>query len=535
MLQDFRYAIRRMWQGRAWSAMVVLSCALGIGASAAMFSLVEAVLLRDLEVERPDELVYLNWYSGPNGLYQFLSGNSDSDETGRKQSTSFSTLTFEQIKQQTRTLAHVFAFAPLREANIRVDDLAEIADGQFVSGNYFSSLRLLGLRGRPLLESDDQLAATPAAVISDRYWQQRFRRNPNAIGQTLHVNGIAFTIVGITPPGFAGAHGYSYVPDFSIPLAFEARMFPDDEHSRPWSWWLRIMGRLSPDVTRAQAQSELEPLIQHTALQGWNVAPARAQSRNQTRDLPHLQVLDGSRGLADQVRNITQMMTSLAAIVGLLMLIVCVNVANLMLAQAANRQREFGVRLALGASRQRLVRLLLTETAVLCGAAVLLGVLLAAWGIDVLALVVSKANGTSVDLRLDLRVLAFAVVSALMAGAAFGLTPALRATGIDVVTQVKEGASNVLGRRSPVTRILVVAQLALSLALLVGAGLLVQSVRGLRRVDVGFDANNLLLFELNPEAVGYDEQRSVALYEDVIRRIETLPGVTAATSSEYRW
>src|SRR5262245_20596678 len=181
MFQDVRYAIRRIGQGRAWSALVVLSCALGIGSSAALFSLVEAVLLRDLPVERPGDLVYLNWVSGPNGLYMHLSGNSDRDEDGTQQSTSFSTRTFEQVRAQSRTLSAVFAFATLPEATLRVDDVSEISNGQFVSGNYFATLRVNGMRGRPLLESDDRITAEPAAVISDRYWQRRFNRSNSAL------------------------------------------------------------------------------------------------------------------------------------------------------------------------------------------------------------------------------------------------------------------------------------------------------------------------------------------------------------------
>src|SRR5262245_14719366 len=387
MFQDVRYAIRRIGQGRAWSALVVLSCALGIGSSAALFSLVEAVLLRDLPVEQPRNLAYLNWVSGPNGLYLHLSGNSDRDENGQQQSTSFSTRTFEQVRAQSRTLSEVFAFASFPEATLRVDDVSEIANGQFVSGNYFAALRVQGVRGRPLLESDDRLTAAPAVVISDRFWQRRFNRSSAALGKTLNVNGVGFTIVGITPPGFDGALGYSYVADFALPLAFESRLFPEEGHGDPWSWWVRIMGRLAPGATRAQAQAELEPVIQNIALEGWRAAPAGSRA-SQQRDLPRLQVLDGRRGLADQVRNISSLMVSFAAIVGVLLLIVCVNVANLMLAQSANRQREFGVRLAMGASARRVVRLLLTEAVVLCGSAAILGVLLAAWGIDVLALLV---------------------------------------------------------------------------------------------------------------------------------------------------
>ncbi|MEX2282112.1 MAG: ABC transporter permease [Gemmatimonadota bacterium] len=534
MIDDLRYGIRRMLQGRAWTALVTVSLALGIGANTALFSLVEAVVLRDLPVEDPDRLVYLNWQSGPNAMYVHLTGNSDVDKaTGLRESTSFSTLTFERVRSQSRTLSEVFAFAPWDESNLQVDRYAEIANGQFVSGNYFAALGVRGIRGRALTIDDDRAGAAPAVVISDALWQRRFERDPAAIGKTLTLNRMPFTIVGITPEGFTGASGFSFTADFSIPLAFESQLFPDDQNAQPYSWWLSIIGRTNAGVTPEQVQAELERVFQAAALDGWNAAAARSSRSSEPRDVPHLQVLDGSSGLADQVRNISQLMTGFTAIVGVLLLLVCVNVANLVLARAAGRQREIGVRLAIGASRARLVRLLLAESLVLCILAGTLGILLAAWGIDLLALFVSQTNGIAIDLRLDLRVLVFAFLISLFAGAASGIAPALRATRSDVAGAVRQNAATLLGQRSRLNRLLLVSQLALSIVLLVVAGLLVRSVNQMQRIDIGFDSDNLLLFDLNPEAVGYDEARTVLLYEEIIRRLEALPGIQAATTSDY--
>jgi predicted permease len=534
MLQDLRYGIRRMVQGRTWTAIVILSLALGISANTALFSLVEAVLLRDLPVEDADRLVYFNWVSGPNVPFINLNGNSDRDEaTGLLQSTSFSLLTFERIAAQTRTLSDVFAFAPMSHANLRVGSYAEIASGQLVSGNYFEALGLQGIRGRPLDESDHRPAAAPAVVISDNLWQRRFQRDPAAIGQTLFLNGMPFTIVGVTPAGFTGALGFSFASDFAIPLSQQSRFYPDDEKAEAWTWWLCIMGRLQPGVQAADAERELERVFQNAALDGWNAAPRRGAEISKARDVPQLQLLDGSGGLKDDVRYIAQLMMTFAVIVGILMLIVCVNVANLVLARATNRQRELGVRLAIGASRARLVRLLLTENLVLCLAAGIVGVVLAGWAIDLLMVFVSRSNGVAIELGLNLRVVGFAFLAALLTGTLVGIAPALRSTRLDMMEQVKQNAANVIGARSPLTRVLLVSQLALSLVLLVTAGLLSRSVGQMRRVDVGFNTNNLLLFDISPEAAGYDQTRMIALYEEIIRRVEALPGVRAATTSDY--
>lgn len=534
MIQDLQYGMRRLLQSKTWTFAVVASLALGIGVSTTLFSLIEAVLLRELPVPRPDELVYLSWHSGPRGMHVNLTGNSATDPaTGLHQSTSFSTLAYEQMRDRNRTLASIFAFAPLSEAHVRLQDRSEIVNGQFVSGNYFQALELAEIRGRAISPSDDTPAAEPTIVISDAFWSRNFARDPRAIGATLVVDGMTFTIVGITPPSFTGTLGYHYAADFSIPLSFEPRLRPDDENDQPWSWWLSVMGRLAPASHAATSQIELQRVFEASAREGWMAAPASRRGDVGSPDTPQLQLLAGHRGLADQVRDISQLIVVLAAIAGILMLVVSINVANLVLTRTADRDREIGVRLVLGAQRSRLFGLLLAESFLIALFAGTAGVLLTLWGIDLLELFIAEINRMRIDLRVDVTILAFAGLVTILATAAIGTLPALRASRLDMSSAARNVSGTLDVRRFRLGRTLLVAQLATSLVLIVTAGLLVRSVRGMQGIDVGFNARNVLLFDMNPEAAGYTEARLSLLYEQLVESLESIPGVHGVTVGDY--
>jgi len=540
LVQDLKYAARMLLKSKAFTVIAVLSLALGIGANTALFSLVDAVLLKTLPVKKPNELVLFNWLCGPRGLSRGTMGSITTDPaTGMRTSTSFSYLTFERFRDNNETLAVVFAFAPIFQLNVNVDGQPEIASGQLVSGSYHAGLGVRAIMGRTLTPDDDKVSASPVAVITYRYWQRRFGQDPEAVGKTVTVNNIAFTIVGITPPEFFGASEVGWSPDLSVPFSMQPQVNPiEADLNGAWFWWLQIMGRLKPGVTAEQAAASFENVFQQSAQEGWAAAlarfPPRAQAQNPApRDVPTLRASSGSQGLTNLRAAYSQPLRILMGIVGLVLLIACANVANLLLARAATRQKEIAVRLAIGASRWRLIRQLLTESLLLAILGGAVGVLFAYWGKDLLLVLRPWGGGElALNLKLDLRVLGFTIVVSLLTGLVFGLAPALRGTRIDLTPALKDNARSMTGgSRSLLTKSLIVVQVAMSLVLLVGAGLFVRTLRNLQNVDVGFNRENLLLFNVQPGLNGYDRPQMGQLYRQITDRLEAVPGVRSAAVS----
>ncbi len=538
--QDLRYAGRMLLKSKAFTAIAVLSLALGIGANTALFSLVDAVLLKTLPVKKPNELVLFHWLGGPRGLSRGIMGSTKTDPvTGMRTSTSFSYLTFERLRDNNDTLADVFAFAPLHQLNVSIDGQPEIASGQFVSGGYYSGLGVRAVIGRTLTPEDDHAGATPVAVITHRYWQRRFDLDREVVGKTVNVNNLSFTIIGVTPPEFLGASQVGWSPDLSIPFSTQQQVSPHEPSlNGPWFWWLQIMGRLNPGVTEEQAAASFESVFQQSAQEGWTAAVTRFPPQGQTqnpapRDVPKLRAGSGSQGLTELRTAYSQPLSILMAIVGFVLLIACANVANLLLARAATRQKEIAVRLAIGASRWRLVRQLLTESVLLATLGGSVGVLFAYWGKDLLLALRPWGGGVlGLELKLDLRVLGFTFAVSLATGLLFGLAPALRATRVDLTSALKDNARNLTGgSRSLLTKSLIVVQVAMSLVLLVGAGLFVRTLRNLQNVDLGFNRENLLLFSVEPGLNGYDRPQMAQLYRRMTERLEGVPGVRSATVS----
>lgn len=538
--QDLRYAVRMLFKSKAFAAIAVLSLALGIGANTALFSLVDAVLLKTLPVKNPNELVIFNWAGGPRGLSRGIMGSTVTDPaTGMRTSTSFSYLTFERFRDNNDSLSDVFAFVSLSQLNVSVDGQPEIATGQFVSGGYYPGLGVGATRGRTLTPDDDNAGAPPVAVITHRYWQRRFGQDPDVLGKTLNINNVSFTIVGITPPEFMGVSQVGFSPDLSIPFSTQPQVSPHEPSlNGPWFWWLQIMGRLKPGVTTEQAAASFESVFQQSAQEGWDAGlarfPPQGQSQNPApRDVPRLRGGSGSQGMTELRRDYSQPLTILMAIVGFVLLIACANVANLLLARAATREKEIAVRLAIGASRWRLVRQLLTESVLLAMLGGAAGVLFAYWGKDMLLTLRPWGGGElGVDLKIDLRVLAFTIAVSVATGLLFGLAPALRATKVDLTTGLKDNARSVTGgTRSILTKSLIIVQVSMSLVLLIGAGLFVRTLRNLENVDIGFNRENLLLFNVEPGLNGYDRTRMAQLYRRMTERLEAIPGVRSATVS----
>ena len=543
LLQDLRYGFRMLLKQKGLTAVAILSLALGIGANTALFSIVDAMLLKMLPVKEPDQLVLFKSVAPKEFSVGSYNGNSNTDpETGLRSMTSFAYQSYQRMREQQGPMSDIFAFGGVG-LNLNADGQAEVPIGQAVSGNYFSALGVQPELGRLLTDEDDKAGASPVAVLSYRYWQQRFSGDPSVIGKQINLNNLAFTVIGISAEGFNGTMGVGTIQDITIPLAMETQIYPDPRRSYTSSnsWWLRVMGRLKPGVTREQAQAQLEnafhqSVVEHRAARQ---AAAKASGNNPISDLdprqyPRLYADPGGQGEMNRRRYYAPSLYMLLGVVGLVLLIACANVANLLLSRAAGRQKEIGLRLALGASRWRLIRQLLTESILLAVLGGFFGIIFAVWIKDGL-IAVSLWGGRgmpSLEPQLDWRVLGFTFALSLLTGLIFGLAPAWRTTRIDLTPSLKEsGRSSSAVHRSFLSRGLVVVQVALSLVLLVGAGLFVRTLLNLQRVDPGFNTENLLLFEVQPSLIGYKDEKLRQIYLQISERIEAVPGVQAVSFS----
>jgi predicted permease len=535
MFQDLRYGARMLLKHKGFTLVAVLSLALGIGANTALFSVVDVVLLRTLPVAEPERLVVFAWYAGQPFRVGGMSGTSNVPRPpGTRGLSLFRYDVFGKMRQAHATadspLSNLFAFAPLRQLNAVVGEQAEIINGQAVSGDYFAGLGLQPSLGRAITGADDKPGAAPVVVLSHQFWQERFGANPAVIGQTLKLNQQTFTIIGVTPPAFTGTLQVDYHHAVTIPLNQEPLL---GERSRLVdTWWLNLMGRLKPGATYEQARDSLNGTFQAAALEV--MPPPRKASEPaqlEPKDYPRLIAESGSRGMLDQRRRYSTTIYGLFIVVALVLLIACANVANLLLARSALRGAEISVRLAVGASRWRLVRQLLTESVLLAGLGGAVGVLFAFWGKGALATLADRNTGilpNEVDLNLNWRVLVFTLAVSLLVGVLFGLAPAWRATRLDLATSLKQ-SRRTTGAVSRLSRGLIVVQVALSLLLLVGAGLFIRTLYNLQQINLGFNQENLLLFRLQPQQAGYKDERLVRFYEQLLARLDNLPGVRAAT------
>ena len=536
MLSDLRHGIRTLLQAKAWTAVVVLSLALGIGANTALFGAVNGVLLRKVAVHDPDSLVRLKW-AGDNDVTTDSSdfGYSSPDAAGRRVRATVSYAMFQQLAASNQTMSELLACAPFGRVNAIVDGQANVATAFIASGNYFQMLRAPIRLGRAFTPDDDRPGAAPVAVISHRFWQSHFGGAADVIGRSVPINTVPLTIIGVTGPEFTGIQtAVQEPPDLTVPLVLERQLnIGNVRLDSPTSWWLQVMGRLKPGVTVAQAQANLETVFQHTAremltayLSGLSDAE-RMTVRNQSRrQIPSLRIDSGSRGFYDANTTDRRALVILGVVVVLMLLIVCANVANLLLSRAAARQKEVSVRLSLGATRGRLVRQLLTESLLLAAAGGVLGLLIGYWGKQLLPGALGQPT------PLDWRMLAFVGLVTSVTAIVFGTAPALRATGVSVNTALKEHSRAVVAGRSRLTKTLLVAQVSISLVLLIGAGLFLRTVQNLRNVDVGFQTQNLVLLDITPSFLRYDDARVRLLYRNLITRIGAVGGVQAAGFSQ---
>jgi predicted permease len=537
LLQDLRYGIRQLLKSPGFTAVAILSLALGIGANTALFSLVDAVLLKMLPVKKPDELTLFKW---ANRKINFDHSGTTLPEpaTGLIIGSAFSVPAFEQLRASTRTLSDLFAYAPRGNLNVSVDGQAEIASGQFVTGNFHSGLGVRPVLGRLIIDDDDRASANPVAVISYRYWQRRFGLDPAALGKTININNVPFTIIGATPPKFYAGMEVGNAPDLTFPLALSPRLVPADEGysglTQPWIWWVQMMGRRKPGVSLEQVRAELEGDFQQSAVAGWEAMPNFTPTDRTPRELPQLRVLPGGQGDVYLRGSYRQPLRVMMIVVGLVLLIACANIANLLLARSVTRRQEMAVRLALGASRFRLIRQLLTESLLLAFSGSAVGWLLA-MGAKGLLLLWTPGGGSQLnaELHLDWRAFAFTAAIAVVTGLLFGLAPSLRATRVDLNSTLKENTRGAKGTLSLLGKSLVIAQVAVSLLLLAGAGLFIRTLNNPQNVKLGFNAENLLLFRLDPRGKGYTGEKITSLNERICERIGAIPGVRSVTISEF--
>jgi predicted permease len=551
-MQDLRYAARQLRRNPGFALTAILTLAIGIGANTALFGVVNELLLQPLPVSSPRDLVLFNWLEGRKSMRTGMDGVRTKDEaTGRSTSTSFSYPTFRRLQETNRTLTELFAFYSLHQLNIVVDRNADVASGQYVSGNYFRGLGVGAALGRTLTDNDDRAGAPPVATITHQYWTRRFDRDPGIVGEAILINKVPFTIVGVTPEGFAGTLDVTQSPDITLPFAVEPLLGGErSDLVRPAFLWVHMIGRLRPGVSREQAVAELTPTMQQAMLEEWHQAratatratasganaaranAARAAGADTSRTLADAYMLraePGGQGLMDSRRRYAQPVLVLMGCAVLVLLIACVNIAGLLLSRGAARQKEIATRLALGAGGGRLVRQLCTESLLIAVLGAAVGLVLARWAASVLAVWRPWGGSAVLQAGLDWRLFGFCGVTAVCTGVLVGLVPAMRAAR----TELSQATKRTTGAASPLGRALVVAQVALSLVLLMAAGLFAGTLRNLHAVDKGFNADRLLIFRIQPQLNGYAPAESAALYTRLLERIEAIPGVRGATLSRH--
>jgi predicted permease len=525
LLQDIRFGFRMLRKNPGFTAVAVLTLALGIGANTAIFSLFDAVLLRDLPVKHPNELVLLGTGQG-------------SGSTGGVDDVLYSYRFYEQFAPQNQVFSETSAMMSVLFGGMhgRVAGSASLEpmNVQLVSGTYFSMLGVEPLLGSEFTKLDDEpLGAHAVAMVSYSWWTRRFARDPTIIGKTIAIGPTLYTIIGVTPSGFFGTTvGQS--PDLWIPLSMEAEVSPGWNGLQD-KWWdsLYILGRREPGVSSAQAEAGVNVLAKAIwrNFTGAVISPERERNI-ETAWIPLTSEARGRSGL----REYSLPLEILIVVVGLVLLIACGNIANLLLARSTKRQREMSLRLAVGASRQRLLRQLLTESLLLACLGGFLGLLFATWASEaLLGWVSSGSDPVLLNLKPDARLLAFTSLVSLATALFFGTLPALRATRVELTDALKSGrGGSILGARSRFANGLVVSQVALSFVLLIGAGLFLRTLVNLTRVNTGFNGKNVLLYEIDPPDVGYKlDLRLVNLYEQLEQKVEAEPGVRAASVSYF--
>jgi predicted permease len=525
MFNDLRFALRTLRKSPVFTAVAVISLALGIGANTAIFTLLDQILLRFLPVKDPQELVLLsmkgfhyggNW--GPNALSYPM---------------------YSDIKEHNTAFTDMFCRFGY-SMSLSFDGKTERASGELVSGTYFPVRGVGAALGRTFTPEEDRTPnGHPVAMLSYAYWKTRFAGDPNIIGKSVIINSHNYTIVGVAQKGFDGVE-LGYTTQVFVPVMMKAQVTPNsDQMKNRRQRWVNVFGRLKPGVSEQQAKASLQPyfhgiLEMEVKQEAFNNATAEIREKFLKNILD---VLPGSQGRPSLRRQLTTPLWALLAITGGVLLIASANVASLLIAKATARQKEIAIRLAMGASRGRILRQLLLESLLLSSIGGLLGLVLAIWT-DRLLLTALPASMSQLKLSTtpDLRILAFTIGVSVLTGIVFGLVPAFQATKPDVAPTLKDQVGGIVGGGAQVRfrKGLVAAQVTLSLLLLVGAGLFVRSLRNLRDLGPGFPTENLVAFNIDPSLNGYTGERSKAIYRQLSDAIDTVPGVRSVGLASMR-
>jgi putative ABC transport system permease protein len=516
LLQDVRYGLRMLAKSPGFTAVAILTLALGIGANTAIFSLIDTAMLRLLPVQKAEELVQVGMLT-PN----FGSGTR----------ATYTNPLWEALRDNQDVFSGVFAWGEAH-FNLAQGGVVQNARGIFASGDYFAALGVQPAAGRLLTVNDDKRGCAAVAVLSYGFWQEHFGGAPGAVGSTIPIDGHPFQIIGVSAPGFFGTEvGNTF--DVAAPICSEAivngKNSSLDQRS---SWWFRVMGRPKPGLTPQQVSAglaTLSPQILATAVPtNWNPVQQRSFRTWEFVTSP------GATGRSHLRADYNLPLKMLMAIAALVLLIACANIASLMLARAASRRKEIAVRLALGASRMRLVRQLLTECVILSLAGATLGIFVARWSSRLLVSYIStEHNRVYLDLTLDARILVFTAGVSILTGLLFGVLPAFRSTRVSLAGSMKGVVAEIPGAdtRFRSGRWTVAAQVAISLVLVVTAGLFVRSFANLATLDAGFDRNNVLIVDLNMHDANLQNAERIAAVDEIMRRVRALPGVISASQS----
>ena len=516
--QDLRNAFRALRSTPAFAAVAILSLALGIGANTAIFSLIDSLMLKNLPVSHPEQLL------------QVTLGKEDY----------YTNPIWEQIRGHQDVFSALFAYGGVR-FNLSSGGEARYAEGYYVSGQFFETLGLRPLLGRTLIPADDKRGCPATVVLSHAFWQKEYGARAGVIGKTLSLDNHPFEIVGVLEPGFTGVEVGSAMELF-VPVCSEKIVNGENSSldGRTW-YWLGIIGRPKPGVSPAQATARLKTLAPEIFKA---TLPPDRKPDEQTEYLSNtFETLPVANGISGFRQSYQRALSILMVITGLVLLIACANVANLLLARSAGRQREIAIRMALGLGRGRLLRQLLTESLLLSLTGAALGILFANWGARLLIRFLSTTNNqVFLDLTIDLRVLAFTAGVAILTGLLFGLAPAWRGARVDPQSAMKANGRGIIeGSKFGLGKALVVAQVALCLLLVVGAGLMLTTFFKLETIDAGFERDHILLASVDLRSGHYPPEREGAVLQEMLGRLRALPGVRAASASAitpisgWRW
>ena len=532
LCSDLRYALRMLAKSPGFTAIAIGSLALGIGANTAIFTLAKHVLLDQLHVPHSEDLRLLNWIAPQESVVHSSWGDWSPAGNGQTTSTSFPYPLYRQLREQNRrqgTLEDLFAFKNIGQVTATVDGAASIVQAEMVSGNYYHEMDVAPALGRGITPNDDAVAGSGAVVvISDGFWRRAFAASPTVVGKAIAINGKPFTVIGVNPPEFTGAKSAHESPQVFVPFSIQPVIVPRRKGSileEPGYWWMQIMARQKPGVSKEQAEAAFSSTLASSVRGAGEVKAGDA--------IPQVQVGDGSRGMNEAARLFRQPIMVLMAVAGLVLLLACANIANLLLARSAAREREMSVRLALGAGRGRVLRQMLTESLLLSLTSGAVGFVLGWASRDVIPRLLSQPwDPHPASASVDWGVLAFIAALSILTGLVFGLAPARQSMRAQANSGLKENAVTVTQRRSGYAgKAIIVFQVALSTLLVIGAGLFLRTLGNLQNVSPGFRVDHLLLFEIKQPRAEYPHGADIRLHEEIERRLAAVPGVESVTSS----